>query len=220
MPIPGRPNPNTRSQRAATASQRRSQGTAQSQAWTPEQSGQAQSTAQGIFARMRSGQGTPQQGSQMSRQQRTGQPGPGNTTVRQANAMSRERRTGQTGALGMLSERLSQGLAKKKKTAGQQNAMARQGLSSRMMAQRQQVQSGRGSQPGQQGRGYGHAGGVEGTIGGYGGYQGGGGPGGGGAGGMGRFTEPFNPQGRQVGGGFEQPLTVRPGSRRRGPMQE
>ncbi len=117
MPIPGRPNPNTRSQRAAISSQRRSQGTAQSQAWTPEQSGQAQSTAEGIFSRMRSGQGAPQQGNQMPQQSRTGQ----------------------TGALGMLSERLDQGIKRKKKLgAGQQNAMAQRGIAQQMMAQRQQ----------------------------------------------------------------------------------
>ena len=79
------------------------------------------------------------QNRQVSQDRRASQPGPGNTTVRQANAMSRERRTGQTGALGMLSERLSQGLNKKKKMAGQQNAMAQRGIMQQLMAQRQQA---------------------------------------------------------------------------------
>ena len=141
------------------------------------------------------------QNRQVSQDQRASQPGPGNTTVRQANAMSRERRTGQTGALGMLSERLSQGLNKKKKMAGQQNAMAQRGIMQQLMAQRQQGQQ--GQQGGVQGfrqrlqaqQGRGNTGGIS------------------------RFTQPANLQDRQIGGNFEEPMADMR-TRRRGIVQE
>ncbi len=135
-------------------------------------------------------QQTPQQGNQ---------PGPSNMSVRQANAMSRERRTGQTGALGMLSERLSQGLAKKKKMAGQQNATAQQGIMQQLMSQRRQGQRGQQA-PTQVGRSSNSS--LNSIV----NRQAA-------PGGMGRFTEPANLQGRQVGGNFTQPMTGQ--SRRR-----
>jgi hypothetical protein len=114
------------------------------------------------------------------------------------------KRTGQTGALGMLSERMSQGLTKKKKLAGQQNAIAQKGLSARMMSQRQQLQQGR---QGQQG-------GVQSIMQRLQAQRGGGG-----AGGMSRFQQPANMQGRQIGGNFAEPA-ANMRTRRRGIVEE
>ena len=97
----------------------------------PLEAGRAQRANQ-MVSQMRQNTQMPQAGG-------NNQPGPGNMSVRQANAMSRERRTGQTGALGMLSERLSQGLQKKKRMAGQQNSMDQQGIMQQLMPQPQGI---------------------------------------------------------------------------------
>lgn len=120
-------------------------------------------------------------------------------------ASQEQRRTGQTGALGMISERLSQGLAKKKKMAGQQNAMTQQGIMQQLMSQRQQGQRGQQA-PTQVGRSSNSA--LNSIV----NRQAT-------PGGMGRFTEPFNPQGRQIGGNFAEPMADMR-TRRRGIVQE